>query len=188
MAAEAAVESTRRGNDTHAADDASAAPLRATQVCLDRLQAAQSALRRHRSEATSASSAAPACLDDPEVTRIIERRIDDAIVDHVGAQRERRREARERERSAFSTWSTEVLELTVDEQQWLEDYVCTAREPREQTLASLEDTPPTEALEELKRQRSELLGDMKAALGPERYATLRTIGGIGLLADTTDCS
>jgi hypothetical protein len=119
--------------------------------------------------------------------RAVERRIEEAIRDHVEAERDRVTRARERERSAFDEWSTEALELSPKESEWLESYVCAARELRTRTLSSLEDQPATQALEQLKQQRKQILEDLERALGPERYATLRAIGGIGLVADTTDC-
>jgi hypothetical protein len=163
--------------------------LHATQACLGRLELAQTALRRCRGAARTSDSTPEGieCLSDPDVIRVVEQRIEDAIRDHVEAERDRVIRARERERSAFDEWSKEALELSTEESEWLESYVCAARELRTRTLSSLEEQPATQALEQLKQHREQILKDLEKALGPERYATLRAIGGIGLVADTTEC-
>jgi hypothetical protein len=163
--------------------------LRATRACLSRLELAQAAVLRCRGAAGDAPDATPApeCLSDPAVARIVEQRIDDAIRDHVEHERERRTDAREKERSTFDEWSRQVLHLTADESEWLQDYACAARELRERTLASLNQVSPADAMEQMKQQREQILQDIERSLGPDRYASLRAIGGIGLIADTTDC-
>lgn len=164
-------------------------PLRATQACLTRLELAQAALSRCHGRASEVGSTgdAPKCLADPEVARVVQQRIEDALRDHVELERDRVLQARERERSAFDEWSKQALDLTPEEGEWLESYVCAARELRTRTLSSLEDESATQALEQLRQQRKQILEDLEQALGPQRYGTLRAIGGIGLIADTTDC-
>ena len=175
------------GGARSAPEDPAVTPLRATQACLARLDVAQTALSRCRGMPREGTPSTLECLAEPEVVSVIEQRIDAAILDHIETERDRHRQARELERTAFDAWAADALRLTPDEGQWLEEYVCAARELREHTLASLEDAPPTEALDQLKQQREHILEDMKEALGPDRYARLRAIGGIGLIADTTDC-
>ncbi len=166
--------------------------LRATRECLKTLERSEAARLRCSRRARQLSSppsaaAAPAGLEGEEFEQAVERRIDEAIRDHLERERDRSMAARARERAAFDEWSREALRLEEDEREWLTDYVCTVRELRERTLASLDETPPAEALELLKKQRKQVLKDLEGSLGPERYATLRAIGGLGLLADTTDC-
>jgi hypothetical protein len=165
-------------------------PLHATRACLSRLEVAESALLRcqSRDRATSGTPSSLECLSDPEVAAAVEQRIEDAVREHVEGQRDLFAHASERERSAFDEWAKEALQLTADESQWLEDHVCATRELRERTIASLDETPAGEALEQLKAQREQILKDVEELLGPDRYAKLRAIGGIGLIADTTECN
>jgi len=44
-----------------------------------------------------------------------------------------------------------------------------------------------EAVQEIQRERAAVLRDIEARLGPERYARLRAIGGVGLLGESLDC-
>jgi hypothetical protein len=163
--------------------------LHATRACLGRLELAQAALDRCE-EATESSgdedSRGPS--SDPEVVALVEREVASAIEQHVKRERDLEKKASERLRTAFDEWSTQSLGILPHEREWLVEYVCAARELRNRTLDALDDVPAEQALEELREQRKQILADLEHALGPDRYATLRTIGGIGLLADTTDCS
>lgn len=172
-----------------AATRAEPPPLHATQACLSRMELAESALVRCRTRerATMGTPSSLECLSDPEVAAAVEQHIEDAVRDHVEQQRDVKTRARERERSAFDEWAKEGLQLTADESQWLQDHACATRELRDRTIASLDETPPAEALEQLKAQREQILKDVEELLGPDRYSMLRAIGGIGLIADTTEC-
>ena len=163
--------------------------LQTTRVCLDQLELAHSALARCRDAPSNpASSAAASCLAEPRVAAQVEQRIEQALLEHLESERERAELARERQRSAFDSWAQQALALSPDESAWVEDYVCAVLELRANTLATLEDeTPPAEALAQLKSQRKQLLTDMKQMLGEERYATLRSIGGLSLIASVSEC-
>ena len=163
--------------------------LQTTQVCLDQLELARSALARCRDAPSHpAPPAAVSCLAEPQVAAQVEQRIEQALLEHLESERELAELARERQRSAFDSWAQQALALSPDESAWVEDYVCAVLELRANTLATLEDeTPPAEALAQLKSQRKQLLTDMKQMLGEERYATLRSIGGLSLIASVSEC-
>lgn len=125
-----------------------------------------------------------ACLDQPAVRSAIAGEL---------ARREQLREDEQLDRrqarlTAFDDWAEGSLQLSNDERHGLQDYVCSLRELKERALSQVDEEQDSAALlEELRKQRKEILGDVKTALGEERYAKLREIGGVGLLMDATRC-
>ena len=47
--------------------------------------------------------------------------------------------------------------------------------------------PTRETFERLRAEREEALADVRERLGEERYDTLRSLGGLGMLAEALDC-
>ena len=123
---------------------------------------------------------------DPYVEKLVQERLERILTERRVA-----REAARIERldTALSLVETE-LGLTEPESAWLGEYVCAVRELREDNLSDPAERDGGELpdqWEQMRREREEELAGIKAVLGPDRYARLREIGGIGLLSDVLDC-
>lgn len=165
------------------------------QRCMARLARARAALDVCHDQRGSADAhleltpEARTCLDRPQVQRLVETRCEEAVARHVAAESQRHGEAREIEEAAVRGLLTESLGLTADESRWVTEYVCTVRELRQQALDEMspDGASATETVERIRAERREHLADLEEYLGAERFARLRSIGGIGLLADVLPC-
>jgi hypothetical protein len=80
--------------------------------------------------------------------------------------------------------------LTAEQGDWVSDFACTLRQRRLSVLADASAPAPTDPAvlaERLRAEREEVLLDLEAYLGPDRYQALREIGGIGLFNELVDC-
>lgn len=90
-----------------------------------------------------------------------------------------------------------LLGVNDKEADWLATYLCAVADLRSATLEDLraagvtssnpDATATEQALEDARRQRTAMLDDLKARLGHERYAQLRSVGGLSLVGSMLDC-
>lgn len=95
-------------------------------------------------------------------------------------------------------FSSKVVGVPDEDVPWLEEYMCRVHRLRENMVAdlrsALEGDEPAgdevidELLADAQDARDAALADVKARLGEERYARLRSVGGLGMLAASLDCS
>lgn len=92
-------------------------------------------------------------------------------------------------------FSRRVVGTSEEEADWLEDYLCAVDGLRDTMVADLErllDDNASEqdvesALAQARADRKAVLVDVERRLGPERYARLRAVGGVGLLGSQLQC-
>ena len=93
-------------------------------------------------------------------------------------------------------FSQDVVGVAAEEAEWLEDYLCTVQRLREGMVADLDALLESEApaeevdavLSTAKSERAAVLEDLEGELGKDRYARLRSVGGLGILGAALDCT
>lgn len=92
-------------------------------------------------------------------------------------------------------FTRQVVGVSEGEAQWMEEYLCAVHDLREQMIEDLDGLltsagAPEEIdalLEEARGERKTVLQDLEQRLGPERYARLRSVGGLGVLGASLPC-
>lgn len=166
--------------------------------CVVRLDAARALLERCEA-APPAPAAVPAppvpeptldCLSRPDVRAELERRVAEEVERTMQLEATRREEARSRRDDSARRMLEQSLGLNTEESAWVRDFVCAARDLRrvagEEVLAGRES--PLEAWRKLRGERQEVLRDLAAYLGRDRFLKLYKLGGIGLVADSIQCA
>ena len=134
-------------------------------------------------------SGLPACVTDPAVEKHINQRVDEEVetrLENIEAQKlEQRRKDKEGGRELVKRF----FGTNEQESKWMLDYVCTVRQLRADLLDEVRQgkIDLSQASERQKVEREALLGDLERLLGPERYARLREVGGLGKLPDLVEC-
>jgi hypothetical protein len=118
--------------------------------------------------------------------------VDQAVRRELASHVEREQALRESEREALAASHGVLLQdflgLASEEAQGVRAYLCTAREHRRYLLARMKTEEfRAAALDALRADREASLHDLEDQIGHERYARLRSIGGLGLLSESLDC-
>lgn len=168
--------------------------------CVVRLEAARALLGRCENAAAEPAAPvepaapdvappAPDCLAQPDVRAELERRVAEEVERTMQLEATRREEARAARDDTARRMLEQGLGMNTVESARVRDFVCAARDQRrvavEEVLAGRET--PQVAWRRLRQERQDVLRDLAAYLGRERFLKLRQLGGIGLVADSIQC-
>lgn len=170
------------------------APLRLLQRCSARLETLQK--RCTGQEAISVE----ACLADPEVRAACAS--PPGVEPAAGTPSETDGEEPDDrppstvDESFAQAFATSVVGVDDGDARWLETYLCTVHQLREQMLGDLrtllaEGAPAGEVdalIADANQQRKAVLGDLEQQLGAERYGRLRSVGGLGIMGAALECA
>ncbi len=172
------------------------APLRLLERCTATLAQAN----RRAAAASEPALSVRACLDDPAVRAACQplppSTPQEPSAGSDGGDNTSNEGSAARDESFARAFATSVVGVDDGEARWLETYLCTVHQLREQMIGDLETLMANNAapdrveavIEEARSQRKDVLADLEQQLGAERYQRLRAVGGLGIMGSSLQCS
>jgi predicted subunit of tRNA(5-methylaminomethyl-2-thiouridylate) methyltransferase len=124
-------------------------------------------------------------MGEPAVRAALDRKVAAAVEQRILEAADRKAKSAEARRDTMRKPIGDFLQITPQQAEWLIEYVCTVRGLRADGLQDLASGAIDfqTAADRQKSERSDALAEVEQLLGPDRYAKLREVGGLGMLGD-----